>query len=462
VPAVRFFATIPAGDPRGFYPLFSDRRGASATLNRLLRQLPSAIIDTDFSGARLRGLTDAAPDFRLSAGVAYDSGDGARGGETAAAIENTYVIRGEMDERDIGRASEALEGGVRIWADPQIAVRRCCFGDKPVGTSADVRSLLGVAALGAAGFDGSGVALAVVDDGINLAHLAAKGVSAKLDAGRSTTKPGHPAPGHAPAYHGTMCAYDALLAAPRATLLDIAVLSQSPNLPTLLSDAVVAYQGLLNLMLATPRPYRSLVVSNSWGVLNASWDGYAIGNPLRYIDNPNHAFNILVQSLVRSGADVVFAAGNCGPTCPASTCHGLGPGLAINGANSHPDVLTVGAVDVTGTVAGYSAQGPGALSNAKPDLLGYSHFLGSEALGNGIPDEGTSAAAPVAAGVVAALRSKFPFDQSLPRRQPKQIRGFLLAEANEAGGMQPFAHDVGWGTISAGRFLNTAATAAIA
>lgn len=159
---------------------------------------------------------------------------------------------------------------------------------------------------------------------------------------------------------------------------------------------------------------------------------------------------------------MVFAAGNCGPLCPASTCHGLGPGLAINGANSHPDVLTVGAVDVTGALAGYSAQGPGTLSNEKPDLLGYSHFLGSEALGHRKPDDGTSAAAPVVAGVVAALRSQFPFDPSRPGRHPRQMRDFLLAEAHVASGRKPFAHDVGWGTISAGRFLNPSVTAAIA
>lgn len=279
MPAVRFFATIPAGDPDGFYPLLSDRREAAGLLNPLLRQLPSATIDPGFSGVRLRGLTQAAPDFRLS-------GYRAQGEETAAAIENSYVIRGEMDERDIARASEGLEGNVRLWADPQIKVRKCCFGDLPVGKADDVRSLLGVSALGTAGFDGLGVALAVVDDGIDLDYLARRGVHATLDAGRSITKPGQAGPGQAHASHGTMCAYDALLAAPRATLLDVAALRHSPNLPALLSDALVAFQSLLNLMLASQRPYASLVVSNSWGVLDASWDGYPVGNPLRYIDNP--------------------------------------------------------------------------------------------------------------------------------------------------------------------------------
>ncbi len=461
--SVRFFATVPAGDVPGFYATLSDQRESKVVQHgvaELQAQLPSINIDLNYAGARLRGLVSGKPDFRLSGDRTDAPDDDPKAADVAAALENTYVIRGTMDERDIERASDSLKGGIHIWADPQIAVRKsCCFGDKPVGTAADVRRLLDTKALGAAGFDGKGVAVAIVDEGINLAHLAARGVSAKLDRRYSYSKRGQPGAGNAPVYHGTMCAYDALLVAPQATLLDIAALRRAPNLPTLLSDAVAAFQGLLSLMRAQQRPYASLVVSNSWGVLNSSWD-YPAGNPLRYIDNPTHAFNIQVRSLVRAGADVVFAAGNCGPNCPAQNC-GLSPGLAINGANSHPDVLSVGAVDVTGTLAGYSAHGPGALSSQKPDLVGYSHFLGSEALGPGTADDGTSAASPVVAGVVAALRTQFPFDPALPKRHPRRVRDFLLAEANAASGNKPFAYDVGWGTVTPDRFLDKSITVAI-
>jgi subtilisin family serine protease len=41
----------------------------------------------------------------------------------------------------------------------------------------------------------------------------------------------------------------------------------------------------------------------------------------------------------------------------------------------------------------------------KPDVTAYTHFLGSEALGIGKADSGTSTACPIAAGCVAALRS---------------------------------------------------------
>src|SRR5208283_2321154 len=111
--------------------------------------------------------------------------------------------------------------------------------------------------------------------------------------------------------------------------------------------------------------------------------------------------------LVAAGADILFAAGNCGATCPDSRCDNPMVPPTINGANSHPDVITVAGVDTNRQVVGYSSMGPGALSQEKPDIASFTHFLGSEAFGPGSPDSGTSAACPVMAGVIAALRSTF-------------------------------------------------------
>ena len=62
---------------------------------------------------------------------------------------------------------------------------------------------------------------------------------------------------------------------------------------------------------------------------------------------------------------------------------------------------------------GYSSQGPGMFERLKPDIASYSHLFGN--FGPGRPggtaspfDNGTSAAAPVAAGVAAMLLSAFP------------------------------------------------------
>jgi len=306
--------------------------------------------------------------------------------------------------------------------------------------------------LHAAGLDGRGVALAIVDFGINLPHLLQKrGLAATLDPASSWVRSGAAGAGAAPVGHGTMCAFDALIAAPKATLLDIAVLANyiPPTSVTpmdaLLSDAVSAYAPLARMMLAPNRKYQSLVVSNSWGLSDSRLD-FPKTHPNRYVDNGNHLFNQAVAALVAAGADVVFAAGNCGPTCPSVKC---GPAVPpyILGANSHPDVITVGGVDVSGHPAGYSSPGPGALQNYKPDLSTYTHFLGSEATGAGQADEGTSASCPVLAGLVAALRSKFPFDPSKAQRSPAAMKQFLIAEAKAAAGNPPFSSAVGWGML---------------
>ena len=80
------------------------------------------------------------------------------------------------------------------------------------------------------------------------------------------------------------------------------------------------------------------------------------------------------------------------------------------GANAYRDVLTIAGCDISGNRLGYSSRGPGIknLTHQKPDLTAYAHFSGSQVFGLNSPDIGTSAACSVAAGCVAALRSKSP------------------------------------------------------
>jgi subtilisin family serine protease len=105
--------------------------------------------------------------------------------------------------------------------------------------------------------------------------------------------------------------------------------------------------------------------------------------------------------------DMVFAAGNCGQFCPSRLCgtDDVGPGHSIIGANSHPDVLTVGAVRADGIWLGYSSQGPGALCKEKPDICAASQFREDDDATT--TNTGTSAACAIAAGIVATLRSQF-------------------------------------------------------
>jgi len=298
--------------------------------------------------------------------------------------------------------------------------------------------------------DGNGVLLAIVDNGINLAHLRSHGLNPNFSAERSwvPTRPeGQPQliPGQLPVGHGTMCAFDALIAAPRATLLDIAVLRSQRTgasaMDGLLSDAVLAFSFLLRLLRETRRPgdFRSLVVSNSWGMFQSSWD-LPPGHPGNYSDNPAHPFNRLVATLERAGADILFAAGNCGRECKDHRC-GIEVDAGIYGANSHPAVLTVAGVDISKLRVGYSTRGPGHLEQRKPDVCGFTHFAGS---GVYPADGGTSAATPVVAGLVAAFRSRFP---SGPDRTPAALRE-LVRRTAEKSGPNGFDNEYGFGIVS--------------
>ena len=359
-----------------------------------------------------------------------------------------FVTRGTIDAADLDAVTQATRdpnGEVTIFADPGIGGAVTCGGDPAVGTTGDVQRLLNIGKLRGLGMDGSNVALAIVDNGINLSYLRSRGLVPRLDYHASWTPQVAVPPGAAPVDHGTMCAYDALIAAPKATLLDHAVLRTTRAggsvMDGVLSDAVQSFGVLLRLMMLPreERFFHSLVVSNSWGMFHPSWD-FPPGHPGRYFENPAHPFNRIVESLAAQGADILFAAGNCGPACPDGRCLPIPVNAndrRISGANGHPDVLCVAGVDTNKDLVGYSTHGPGALSHDKPDLAAYTHFLGSEAFGRGVPDSGTSTACPVAAGVLAALRTLYPYSAGNANRSPATVRQYLRAQSVQPAGVPP-------------------------
>ncbi|MEV0613789.1 S8 family serine peptidase [Nonomuraea sp. NPDC050404] len=354
----------------------------------------------------------------------------------------SVLVRGEISDGELSLRAALLSSSVRevvgVYADPNIHGHPTCGSDGPVGDWEEVRRILHAYDLWSAGHDGEGVAIAIVDTGINADHVAARiGHDVTVDAERSWNPPGaNTPPGQYPVDHGSMCAFDALLAAPKATLLDIPILREN-TLDGLLSDAVAAYAHLDTVLRAMPAHAGSLVVSNSWGLFSPEGD-FPPGHPGNYSDNPAHPFNVIVGSLERAGADILFSAGNCGRDCPDGRC-GY-PDRSIVGANSHPSVLSVGGVDTRGERVGYSSQGPGRLSERKPDLCAYTHFAGSEAVGPA--DTGTSAACPVAAGVVAAVRTHRPAAEL----SPSQLRTLLHRTADDRSTVG-FDYDYGYGII---------------
>jgi len=90
------------------------------------------------------------------------------------------------------------------------------------------------------------------------------------------------------------------------------------------------------------------------------------------------------------------------------------------------------------TRLGYSSQGPGDLADRKPDVAAYSHFAGS---GVYQADGGTSASCPVAAGVVAALRQKWP------KITPAAMKG--IVQMSTKTGPSAWSYDLGFGILNA-------------
>jgi hypothetical protein len=122
----------------------------------------------------------------------------------------------------------------------------------------------------------------------------------------------------------------------------------------------------------------------------------------------------------------------------------------IYGPNSHPAVLTVGAEFEDGSLAEYSLHGPGFLAEKKPDVVAYTDFIGSEIDGERTPESGTSAAAPLAAGILAALRATIRIDWTQPESLPDGLRR-TVREMTEPCDGKPKEHrdDIGFGLLTA-------------
>ena len=370
-------------------------------------------------------------------------GGGGQAVRSAASGSGTVIVRGTIEP---GKRAEleAQPNVVKVWNDTPIApfgrmlleedTRRLvapmegmatcpigvcdCSPGTAKGTIGDVASYLGADQIWAGGYRGDSIVVGVVDGGIT-----AQGRPISVgDSGH----PGWPnkliprviggwpagdwgTTGVAWGWHGNMCSTDVLGMAPNAQVYDIRISGGNGAI----SNALAGFQWAIDQYRANGTPQ---ILTNSWGIFQESWDpGYAT--------DPNHPFTRKVVEALDEGILVLFAAGNCGATCPDGRCGpDTGPGRSIWGANSHPRVITVGAVNKNEQFVGYSSQGPGALDPNKPDFCSVTHFEGFFD-----SDSGTSAATPIAAGVIALLK------QASPGATQDQLKQALKNSAKDIG-----------------------------
>lgn len=357
---------------------------------------------------------------------------------------NSAVIPAEVPAANLEQVRK--KRGVTLWPNSELTLFDDevfdlagsrggvdCKPFRPAATVAAIRQLLGVHGVWSDGYRGQNVIVGIIDAGVDGDTYPVVGGFARHNAGLR--------PGAAPvSSHGSMCAADVLVAAPAARFYDYPFLHEPRS-----SSALQMFQAILDQRRVDGTPH---LTNNSYG-----WPGVPnkASQPDHEVHDINHPIHRKVREVIAAGVATFFAAGNCGANCPSGSCHpsGIGPGKSIHGANSLEEVITVAAVNSRHERIGYSSQGPGMFHPDKPDIASYTHLFGN--FGPGRPggdteepfDSGTSAAAPVAAGVGALLLSAFP------SITPTALKAVLMETAFSLGDALGFDTEHGRGVINA-------------
>ena len=270
------------------------------------------------------------------------------------------------------------------------------------------------------GPSGTGVTVALIDTGVDINH---ESITHKVAAFKDFVN------NQTVAYddngHGTHCASliagdDGTGVAPGAKLVVIKVMDRDGA--CYLSDALKA----LDWCLENKDRYGIKVVS------------FSVGG-----ENPSDGSSLLDEAcdkMVEKGLVMCVAAGNSGPA-PSS--------IVIPG--SAPNVITVGAIDSSGTIFDQSSRGPTADGETKPDLVTLGVDVVSALAGskNGRSSvSGTSMAVPQVSGASAILL------EVKPDMGPADVKRILLKTADDLG---PSGQDnvYGYGALNLTRALDS-------
>ncbi|QYC43058.1 Subtilisin [Nonomuraea coxensis DSM 45129] len=272
------------------------------------------------------------------------------------------------------RTAGPLSGVTKIWLDRRI---------RPDLAASVPR--IGAPQAWAAGFDGTGATVAVLDTGVDATHpdLAGRVADRRDLTGGETAGDPH---GHGTHVASTVAGAKGV--APGAKLLDGRVLdADGYGLSSWIIDgmewaAAEKHADIVNLSLGSPEP----------------------GGPLT---------DALSRLSAAHGTLFVVAAGNDG----CERCVGA-PGDA-------PEALTVGAVDDADRLADFSSRGPaGAGDDVKPDVTAPGVDITAAKAGGGeLTMSGTSMATPHVAGAAALLR------QARPGVTAAELKALLMASA---------------------------------
>ncbi len=345
----------------------------------------------------------------------FESIDGAAAVEDkAGAAEFGKAITGLPSQEGTSTAAAAspLDGIDRIWLDAKVKA-----------ALQDSVPQIGAPSAWQAGFDGSGVTIAVLDTGIDTRHpdLAGKVVDARnfsCPASNINCKTPDPADINDKFGHGTHVASIAAGtgAASAGKRKGVAFGASLLNGKVLNDQGFGTFSGVMAGMQWAAAEKHASVVNMSLG-----------GSPTDGQD----PVSLLVNSLTKQfGTLFVIAAGNFGGEQTVAT-----PGAA-------DAALTVGAVDKQDKLARFSSRGPRLGDFAiKPNITGPGVGIIAARAQDGIFDpvdpsdpqytrlSGTSMATPHVAGAAAILRQKYPHLDPDPGRDANRLKSLLVSTA---------------------------------
>ncbi|MCA9707549.1 MAG: S8 family serine peptidase, partial [Myxococcales bacterium] len=275
------------------------------------------------------------------------------------------------------------------------------------------------------GLTGAGVVVGVQDSGFELDHQALAGVDVLAahdfinDDDIVANEPGEPGnqSGHGTLVLGTLAGSDP------GTFMGVA-----PGIQVILSK--------------TERVDAEIPAEEDYYVAGLEWIeaqgadiftaslGYADWYSPADFDGQTAVTSVAVNLAFANGLLVLASMGNSGP----------GPSTLIAPADA-PGALGVGATSLAGAVANFSSRGPTADGRTKPDVSAPGVDVASVAVGS--LDQytlwnGTSAAAPVAAGLAALVL------EARPELTAQELADLLRDTASQAATPD---NDLGWGIV---------------